>query len=78
MKTIITLDRANQPYGYPQLNDERGIEVASVNTEVIMSPKVSTSDITIPADYNAIMLGPVAVSGTIDVGVSSSLVVVNF
>jgi len=78
MKTIITLDRADQPYGFPQLNAEQGIQVSSVNTEVIMSPQTLSSDITIPSFYNAIMLGPVAVSGTIDVEVSSSLVVVNF
>lgn len=78
MKTIITLDKANQPYGYPQLNNEKGIQVSSINTEVIMSPQTSSSDITIPAYYNAIMLGPVAISGSIDVGVSSSLVIVNF
>ncbi len=28
MKTIITLDRANQPYGYPQLDSSSSINVS--------------------------------------------------
>jgi hypothetical protein len=42
---------------------------------VLVHPQVITTDITIPAAYNGLLLTPISISGSITVGESSNLTI---
>jgi hypothetical protein len=49
--------------------------IGGVNANLFMNPQTLTADIIVPDNTNALVLGPVAIGGSISLGLSSSLLV---
>jgi hypothetical protein len=49
--------------------------VGGMNANVFMNPQILTADVIVPDNTNALLLGPVAIGGSISLGLSSSLLV---
>jgi len=72
MKTIITLDRANQPYGYPQLDGSGNLNVTGsfsgsfTGTIIGTASLASTASYVDPLNQNLELTGSLNVSGSIN------------
>ena len=49
--------------------------MGGVGSEILMHPQTITNNITIPANYNALLISPVGFSGTVSVGQGSNLTI---
>lgn len=79
MKTIVTLDQADQPYGFPQLDGSgsmtANVDSVMVNAQMFMNPQTIVSNINIPSQHNAFLAGPVGFSASVTVGSGSYLAI---
>lgn len=80
MKTIITLDKADQAYGFPQLdgngNIKTDVKSVKVSAQMFMNPQIITEAINIPAEHNAFLSGPVGLEGLVTVASGSNLTII--
>lgn len=49
---------------------------SKVIADIFMHPQTITSNINIPQEHNAFLVGPVSITGTIEVGTNSNLTII--